>query len=354
MKVKPVMDALVRRTVDVVLVHTGQHYDAAMSGQFLDELGLRVPDYHLGVGSGTHAEQTGRTMAAFEPLMEDLKPDVLVVVGDVNSTLACALVGAKSGCLVAHVEAGLRSREWSMPEEVNRVVVDRVSDYLFAPSAEAAATLRHEGYRDDQVHLVGNVMIDSLMANIDRARRRPILGQLGLSADNYGLVTLHRPSSVDEPPVLAGLLSALGKIALECPLVFPAHPRTLNQLEGLELPMGLHLTGPLGYLDFLALEASARLVLTDSGGVQEETTALGVACLTLRDTTERPITVEEGTNRVVGRGPGRILAEARQILATGVPKRCPKLWDGKAADRVAEVIAAGGPATGHPRPTARA
>lgn len=351
MKVKPVMDALISRAVDVSLVHTGQHYDAVMSGQFLDELGLRSPDYHLGAGSGTHAEQTARTMVAFEPLVEDLQPDVVVVVGDVNSTLACALVGAKAGCLVAHVEAGLRSRDWSMPEEVNRVVVDRVSDYLFAPSADAAGNLRSEGYREDQVHLVGNVMIDSLVANIDRARRRPILGQLGLRAGGYGLVTLHRPSNVDDPAMLTKLLTVLGEVAQQCPLVFPAHPRTAKRMNGPSLPTGIQLLEPLGYLDFLALEASARVVLTDSGGIQEETTALGVACLTLRDTTERPITVEQGTNRVVGRDPERILAEVRQILTTGVRKRCPVLWDGRAAERVADVIAQGGSPIGHRRPS---
>ena len=351
MKVKPVMDALEARGAEVVLVHTGQHYDEAMSQVFLTELGIRPPDHSLGVGSGTHAEQAGRVMEAFEPLVDDLAPDVVVVVGDVNSTMACALVAAKAGPLVAHVEAGLRSRDWAMPEEINRVVTDRVSDFLLAPSPDAVGNLAAEGYRPDQVHLVGNVMVDSLLANLERARARPVLSDLGLSAGQYGVVTLHRPSNVDDEAMLAGLLSALSAISDECPLVFPVHPRTKSQLAGHALADSLRLVDPVGYLDFVALQADARVVLTDSGGVQEETTVLGVPCLTLRNSTERPITVTHGTNTVVGMDPERVVAEARRVLRDGVEGRCPPLWDGRAGERIADVLLADAPAGGRLRPT---
>jgi UDP-N-acetylglucosamine 2-epimerase (non-hydrolysing) len=338
MKVKPVADALEQRHVDLVLVHTGQHYDELMSDVFFADVGLRLPDYHLGIRSHTHAEQTGQIMMAFEPLVTRVRPDAVVVVGDVNSTVACALVAAKAGVAVGHVEAGLRSRDWSMPEEVNRVVTDRVSDFLFAPSEDAVENLRREGYRDDQIHLAGNVMIDTLLANIDRARGRTIMTGLGLATGEFGLVTLHRPANVDDAPTLHSLISVLGEIARLIPLVFPVHPRTRARLERTATPEGLRLIEPLGYLDFLALEAAARLVLTDSGGVQEETTVLGVPCLTLRDNTERPITVSQGTNTIVGRDPVRIMAHVRQILREGVPKRAPALWDGRAGERIAEVL----------------
>ena len=271
MKIKPVMDALDRRGVSQTLVHTGQHYDAVMSDVFFADLGLRQPDHHLDVGSGSHAWQTGQVMLAFEGLVEDVHPDVVVVVGDVNSTVACSLVAAKAGCLVAHVEAGLRSRDWSMPEEINRVVTDRVSDYLFAPSKDAVENLRGEGYREDQVHLVGNVMVDTLLANLDRALASDVLTRLKLSVGSYGLVTLHRPGNVDDPRVLRGILDALAVIARELPLVLPIHPRTRPALERLGVPEGVVVAPPQGYLDFIALEASARVVMTDSGGVQEET-----------------------------------------------------------------------------------
>lgn len=351
MKIKPVMDALAATGSEVALVHTAQHYDQSMSEVFLSELGIRRPDRYLGVGSGTQAEQTARVMTAFEPVVGELDPDAVVVVGDVNSTMACALVAAKSGALVAHVEAGLRSRDWSMPEEVNRVVTDRLSDLLLAPSADAVDNLRGEGYREDQVHLVGNVMVDTLLGNLDRARARPVLDRLGLPAGGYGLVTLHRPVNVDDVDTLAGLISALGAVATRCPLVLPAHPRTARQLEGLDLPIGLKVVEALGYLDFVCLEASARLVLTDSGGVQEETTVLGVPCLTLRESTERPVTVTEGTNQVVGRDPERIVAAAMEVLATGVEPRCPALWDGRAGGRIAEAIVEAVATPGRLRPS---
>jgi UDP-N-acetylglucosamine 2-epimerase (non-hydrolysing) len=340
MKVKPVMDALEARGAEVVLVHTGQHYDEAMNDVFFRDLGIRPPDRHLGTGSGTHAEQTGRVMAAFEPLVAELVPDAVVVVGDVNSTLACAVVAAKAGAVVAHVEAGLRSRNWAMPEEINRVVADRVSDLLFATSPDAVENLRAEGYHADQIHLAGNVMIDSLLANVDRAIASDVLSRYGVTAGGYGLVTLHRPANVDSTAQLASLVDALGRIATDLPLVLPVHPRTAARLQEVGVPDGLIVVPPAGYLDFIALQAGARLVLTDSGGVQEETTALGVPCLTLRDETERPITVTEGTNVLVGRDPERIVATARAVLAHPPAKRSPELWDGKAGGRIAEALLA--------------
>ncbi|MBT2477413.1 non-hydrolyzing UDP-N-acetylglucosamine 2-epimerase [Streptomyces sp. ISL-94] len=351
MKIKPVMDALERRGVDVVLVHTGQHYDASMNDVFFRDLGIRTPDRYLGAGSGTHAQQTGRVMAAFEPLLDELAPDAVVVVGDINSSLACALVAAKAGPLLAHVEAGLRSRDWSMPEEVNRVATDRVSDYLLAPSPDAAANLRAEGYREDQIHVVGNVMIDTLLANLDRARESDILDRYGLTRGGYGLVTLHRPANVDDPAALGGLLKALGEIAGRCPLLLPVHPRAAERLADIGVPGGIRLVPAAGYLDFLALQDSARLVLTDSGGIQEETTALGVPCVTLRENTERPITVEEGTNVLAGTDPERIVTTVHRVLDDPPAPRCPALWDGRASDRIAEVLLAGGSADTRLRPT---
>jgi UDP-N-acetylglucosamine 2-epimerase (non-hydrolysing) len=353
MKIKPVMDALEAAGAEVVLVHTGQHYDEAMNGVFFRDLGLRPPDRFLGVGSGSHAEQTGRVMTAFEPLLADLAPDAVVVVGDVNSTLACALVTAKAGPLLAHVEAGLRSRDWSMPEEVNRVATDRVSDYLLAPSPDAVVNLRAEGYREDQVHLVGNVMIDTLLANLQRARERGVLAQYGVAPGEYGLVTLHRPANVDDPAVLSGLLKALGEIAGSCPLLLPVHPRAAGRLADLGVPGGVRLVPPAGYLDFIALQDGARIVLTDSGGVQEETTALGVPCVTLRDNTERPITVEEGTNVLAGRDPDRVVATATRVLDHPPRPRRPALWDGRAGERIARVLLEAGTSRTRPRPTDR-
>jgi UDP-N-acetylglucosamine 2-epimerase (non-hydrolysing) len=336
MKVKPVLDALERRDVSTVLVHTGQHYAPSMSDVFFEELGLRTPDHYLGIGSGSHAYQTGRIMEAFETLVEAVHPDAVVVVGDVNSTLACALAAAKMQPLVGHVEAGLRSGDWTMPEEVNRVVTDAVSDLLFAPSEEAAANLRAEGR--EPIHVVGNVMVDSLLVNLARAKERPTLARFGLTERQFGLVTLHRPASVDNSAVLKGLLRAFGEIAEALPLVLPAHPRTSARLEGLRVPRGIQVVEPLGYLDFLALEAAARLVITDSGGVQEETTVLGIPCLTLRDTTERPVTVTHGTNRVVGRAPATVVREAHRAMEEPVSPRRVPLWDGCAGERIAEVL----------------
>ena len=336
-KIKPVLDALEGHGADTVLIHTGQHYDVGMSGVFFEELGIREPDFSLGAGSGSHAEQTARVMTLFEPVMDRIQADIVVVVGDVNSTVACALVAAKAGAYVAHVEAGLRSRDWSMPEEVNRVVTDRLSDYLLAPSADAIENLRAEGYREDQIHLVGNVMIDTLLANVSRAQARPTLDEMGLTPGGYALATLHRPANVDVDEVLKGLTGALGDLSDECPVVFPVHPRTRAKLGSVP-PERLHLVEPRGYLDFLALQAGARLVLTDSGGIQEETTVLGIPCLTLRDNTERPITITEGTNRLVGTDPRAVLAAAREVLANPPTARKPALWDGEAGKRIAAIL----------------
>jgi UDP-N-acetylglucosamine 2-epimerase (non-hydrolysing) len=351
MKIKPVMDALEARGAETVLVHTGQHYDEAMNEVFFRDLGIRPPDRFLGAGSGTHAEQTARVMLAFEPVVAEVAPDVVVVVGDVTSTLACGLVAARAGTLLAHVEAGLRSRDWSMPEEINRTVADRLSDYLLAPSPDAVENLRAEGYRDDQVHLVGNVMIDTLFANRDRALACGALQRLGLTPGQYGLVTLHRPANVDSPATLARLINALAKIAEEVPLILPAHPRAAASLRELVTTDRIRLIPPAGYLDFVALEAGARIVLTDSAGVQEETTGLGVPCMTLRDNTERPITVTEGTNTLAGRDPARIIDIAQRILAAPPAPRCPALWDGHASERIAGVLLTGGTAETRRRPT---
>jgi UDP-N-acetylglucosamine 2-epimerase (non-hydrolysing) len=337
MKVKPVVDALERRAVDVVLVHTGQHYDASMSDAFFRDLDLRQPDFSLGVGSGSHAEQTGKVMIAFEALLPDVEPDAVIVVGDVNSTLGCALVVAKSPALLAHVEAGLRSNDWSMPEEVNRIAVDHVSDLLLAPSPDAVENLFTEGLGERAV-LVGNVMVDTLLANIERARLRPILPALELAEGAYGLVTLHRPANVDDDASLGRLVQALREVAQTLPLVLPAHPRARARIAAQGEVPGLTIVPALGYLDFLALESAALVVLTDSGGVQEETTVLGVPCLTLRENTERPITVSEGTNRVVGTRPEAIVAAVADVVRCRPQPRCPALWDGRASERVADSL----------------
>jgi UDP-N-acetylglucosamine 2-epimerase (non-hydrolysing) len=343
MKVKPVVDALELRGAEVTLVHTGQHYDPALSDVFFEELGLRAPDLHLGVGSGTHAQQTAEVMVALEPVVAELAPEVMVVVGDVNSTMAAALVAAKAGVRLAHVEAGLRSGDRSMPEEINRIVTDRLSDVLLAPSPDAVANLRAEGRSPADIHLVGNVMIDTLLANLDRALDPNRFARFAVEEGGFALVTLHRPGNVDDPDVLAGLLEALAVVSEQLPVLFPVHPRTRPLVDELGVAPGVRLLEPLGYLDFVGLEARAAVVLTDSGGVQEETTVLGVPCLTLRDTTERPITVEEGTNRVVGRDPRVIVQEVQRVLHEGVRARRPALWDGRAAARIAEVLLANRP-----------
>lgn len=344
MKMAPILESL--RTYPAIrplLVHTGQHYDDAMSRVFFTELGIPAPDRNLEVGSDSHARQTARIMDAFDALMDERTDARLVlVVGDVNSTMACALVAAKRGVPVAHVEAGLRSRDRSMPEEINRIVTDAVSDILFATSPDALDNLAAEGIDRAKIHLVGNPMIDTLRRHLAQVRARNAPAAFGLSPKSYAIVTLHRPANVDEPAGLTRILGALRAMGERLPVIFPVHPRTRERIDALgeARAPGVTFCEPLGYLDFLGLMDGARLVLTDSGGIQEETTALGVPCLTLRANTERPITITEGTNRLLGEDPAAILPAAQAILAGGAPEpRCPALWDGKAGDRIAAALA---------------
>jgi len=343
-KVAPLMTELAKRPdrFGQLLVHTGQHYDYDMSQIFFEHLEMRAPDEFLNVGSGSHAAQTAAIMAAFEPVVLKHRPDWVVVVGDVNSTLACALVCAKVGVRVAHVEAGLRSRDRSMPEEINRLLTDQIADLLFTPSKDGNDNLVREGVDPAKIHFVGNVMIDTLARLLPRALQRQKLGELGLRSREYLLATLHRPANVDDPDVLRGILRAMTNVSREFPVIFPVHPRTRNRISELNenLPnKTLRLVEPLGYLDFLALMNSATLVVTDSGGVQEETTYLGVPCLTVRPNTERPITITEGTNRLVGSAHDDIVGGVRGSLGrSGGARKKPELWDGQAAGRIAEVM----------------
>lgn len=323
------------------LVHTGQHFDKAMSDAFFRDLDLPTPDLHLGIGGGTHAEQTARTMLALDSVLETERPDWVLVVGDVNATLAATLTAVKRGIRVAHVEAGLRSFDRTMPEEINRVMTDAVADLLFTPSADADENLLREGIAPERIRRVGNVMIDTLRRQLPRAADRPVLYDFGLAPRGYAVATLHRPANVDTPAALTGVLKALGELARTIPVVFPVHPRTAARLAAFELtvPEGVRTTPPLGYLDFLKLWTESRMVLTDSGGLQEETTALGVPCLTLRNETERPVTVTHGTNRVVGNRPDRIRAAAFEILDGKHPAgRIPDLWDGNTAPRIVQAL----------------
>lgn len=342
MKMAPIVAEMKRRGVEQVLVHTGQHYDEAMSASFFRDLGMPKPDINLEIGSGSHAQQTARIMLSFESVVLEQKPDWLVVVGDVNSTIACALVATKLGVKVAHVEAGLRSRDWSMPEEVNRVLTDRIADLLLTPSADGDANLLAEGIAPERIVRVGNVMIDTLFMQHERAKALRVCEALELRPREFGVVTLHRPSNVDEPETLGRIFSALAQISNTLPLVFPAHPRTQARIKefGLEVPAGLRMIDPMGYLEFLNLWSNARLALTDSGGLQEETTALGIPCLTLRENTERPVTVNEGTNQIVGTDPDRIIAAATHIIENRIVKesRIPELWDGRAAERIVTAL----------------
>lgn len=341
-KVAPLLRAMRERPrIEALLVHTGQHYDAAMSDAFFRDLGMPEPDVNLGVGSGSHAVQTAEVLRGIEPVLLDWKPDAVVVVGDVNSTIAAALAAVKLGIPVAHVEAGLRSFDRRMPEEINRILTDAISDWLFTSEPSGAVNLAREGVPPERIHFVGNVMIDSLLRHIDRARAAAPFGALGLRPGGYALLTLHRPSNVDDPERLRGLFAVLEELHAELPVVFPVHPRTrasIAALYGGGAP-ALQLTDPLGYLEFLGLVAEARLVLTDSGGVQEETTALGVPCLTLRDSTERPVTLHVGTNVLTGSDPAAIRRECRRILAEGARKGAmPEKWDGRAAERITAIL----------------
>ena len=342
MKVAPLVAALRARVSETpelqpVLVHTGQHYDARMSDEFFRDLGMPAPDIHLGAGSGTHAEQTARVMVSFEKICQEHAPALVVVVGDVNSTVACALTAKKLGIPVAHVEAGLRSRDMGMPEEINRLCTDVISDLLFTTDLEAGKNLMREGCSRRRIHFVGNTMIDSLYRHLDRALEMPL--PTGLDAGSYALLTLHRPSNVDDPKSLCELLGAINEVAEAIPVLFPAHPRTAQRLTGIPLHDRVLVIEPQGYLAFMSLMARARMVLTDSGGIQEETTVLQVPCLTLRENTERPITCTMGTNILTGTNPRRVVELAMQVLDSPPPAgRIPEKWDGHAADRIADVI----------------
>jgi UDP-N-acetylglucosamine 2-epimerase (non-hydrolysing) len=345
MKVAPIHRAIAARgKLRQSLVHTGQHYDVKMSDVFFTDLGMPAPDVSLGVGSGSHAEQTAKVMIELEKVFVAQKPDLVSVVGDVNSTLAAALVATKLGIAVSHVEAGLRSFDRTMPEEINRIVTDRISDWLLTPSADADENLLREGADPERIVRVGNVMIDSLLLCRQKALALPTLRDLGLNRGGYAVCTLHRPANVDDPERLGGLLDALCFVASRLPVVFPVHPRTRKVIarSGLADRVAAHpelrMVEPLGYLEFLSLTAQAGFVLTDSGGLQEESTALQIPCLTLRENTERPVTVTEGTNTVVGTDPLRIKAEVGAILeGRGKKGRTPEGWDGHTAERIAEL-----------------
>jgi UDP-N-acetylglucosamine 2-epimerase (non-hydrolysing) len=338
MKMAPIMaafDAL--PGVEARLVHTGQHYDVAMNHQYFQALGIPDPDINLEVGSGSHAQQTAEVMRRFEPAMDEVAPSAVLVVGDVNSTIACALVAAKKGVAVIHVEAGLRSFDRAMPEEINRVLTDQLSDLLFTTEESGRANLLNEGIADARIHFVGNVMIDTLRLNLPRA---------GFADRGYAVLTLHRPSNVDDAAILKGLLETAGRISERVPVIFPVHPRTRATIERFGLShlldrASILLLPPMGYLEMLGLMKDAQVVLTDSGGIQEETTALGTPCITLRHNTERPITVDEGTNTIAGNDPAAILAAFDDVLAGGGKAgRVPHFWDGHAAERIAAIVAA--------------
>ncbi len=355
MKVAPLLRAMHKfneerdKFFELILVHTGQHYDYEMSQVFFQDLELPEPDIYLGVGSGTHAEQTGKVMIEFEKVLFREKPDLVLVVGDVNSTLAAALAAVKLCIPVAHVEAGLRSYDRTMPEEINRLLTDAISDYLFTPSLDADENLKKEGIPKDKIFLVGDVMVDSLLYNKAKAAQSEILPQLNLAEGGYVLLTLHRPSNVDNRETLLRIIKALTEISHRIPIVFPAHPRTQKKLKEFDLlnhlPISNHqflLIEPLGYLDFLNLEMNAKFVMTDSGGIQEETTVLNIPCLTLRNTTERPITIAQGSNVLVWNNTQKIIEEAFKILDGNAKKgTCPELWDGRAAERIVKVLAKG-------------
>jgi UDP-N-acetylglucosamine 2-epimerase (non-hydrolysing) len=347
MKIEPIFRALDTEPdrFSTWLIHTGQHYDDRMSKIFFRDLGLRQPDIDLGVGSSTHAQQTAAIMVELERIMVELEPDLVLVVGDVNSTMAAAVTAAKLHIPIAHVEAGLRSFDRSMPEEVNRVVTDALSTYLFTPSRDADRNLIREGIPENHIFFVGNVMIDTLQRFLRISEKSPIFTDLGVEESQFALVTLHRPSNVDDSQVLDNILRAFAEIQETLPIVFPVHPRTEKQIRFFgfqsitdKLP-NLQLIPPLGYIDFLALEAKAKFVLTDSGGIQEETTALGIPCLTMRHNTERPVTVTHGTNQILGTDKDKIVAAANKILnGHPVNGQVPERWDGCAAERIVAIL----------------
>lgn len=348
MKIAPILFACAKRPgLRSTLVHTGQHYDEAMSRLFFEQLRIPRPDVNLEVGSGSHAQQTAAVLQRFEPVLLERRPDLVLVVGDVNSTLACSLAAVKLGIPVAHVEAGLRSFDRTMPEEINRVLTDAIAELLFVTEASGVANLRREGVDPTRIHLVGNVMIDTLLAHRDAAAQSDTLERLGVRPGGYAVLTLHRPANVDAPDVLRGILTPLAELALTMPIVFPVHPRTRAALAAhaalLSTGHRIRLVDPLGYLDFVKLMSDARLVLTDSGGIQEETTILGVACVTIRENTERPITVSHGTNRLAGttsEGIRRTIAATLAAESRVLPP--PPHWDGHASTRIADVLEAWG------------
>jgi len=348
MKIAPLMAAFhARRGIEPMLVHTGQHYDERMSDLFFRQLEIPEPDINLEIGSGTQAWQTAEIMKAFEPVLLERRPDAVLVVGDVTSTIACGLVAVKLGVMLVHVEAGLRSFDRAMPEEINRVLTDAISDLLLCTEQSGVDNLLREGVSPDRIALVGNVMIDTLLKNREKAAKSPILEELGLAGGEHAVVTLHRPSNVDDEEIFGRLLDALEVVQAERPVLFPIHPRTRQRLANSSLGRrvaamkGMRLVDPLGYLEFLRLLSTARIVLTDSGGVQEETTILRVPCLTLRENTERPVTVEMGTNRLVGTDSARIVAAYREALARDTAAaQVPPLWDGGAAERIVDRILA--------------
>jgi UDP-N-acetylglucosamine 2-epimerase (non-hydrolysing) len=341
MKIAPIMWEIRRRGgIDSFLVHTGQHYDAKMSELFFEQLRIPRPDIDLGVGSGSHAVQTAEVMKRIEPVIIEQKPDVLLVVGDVNSTIACALAAVKLDVPVAHVEAGLRSFDRTMPEEINRILTDAISRWLFVSERSGVENLKREGIPDDRIFFVGNVMIDTLLATRELAERSKVLDEMNLAPGRFAVLTLHRPSNVDHPEVLDGILGALQGLTDSMPIVFPVHPRTRKALSSRATGTApnLRLVDPLGYLEFMKLVGNARVVLTDSGGIQEETTVLGVPCITLRSNTERPATVTDGTNVLVGSDPQKIAGAWREALTATRSAKVPELWDGRAAGRILDVL----------------
>lgn len=351
MKIAPIVRALqAHGGLSFKIIHTGQHYDREMNDVFFEELGIPAPDVFMAAGGGSHAQQTGKIMTAFEELCQAQRPDAVLVVGDVNSTLACSIVAKKLNIRVAHVEAGLRSGDMTMPEEINRLVTDSISDWFFVTEPSGVAHLQREGKADVAIHYVGHVMVDNVLYQADKLTRTDTAGfetsaykaAHTTNGGRYGVVTLHRPSNVDSAEMMTRIGSALKTIASELPLIFPVHPRTRGSLEkfGIDLGSNISLIGPQAYMAFLNLWKDAALVLTDSGGLQEETTALGVPCITIRENTERPVTVDEGTNVVAGTDPVRIVAETRKVLrGEGKQGRRPHLWDGKAAERIVAVLA---------------
>lgn len=359
MKMAPIIRALesgnLPEKAKCTLIHTGQHYDANLSDVFFAELGMRKPDISLEVGSGSHAAQTARIMERIEPILvagpeSGSKFDWLVVVGDVNSTMAAAIAAAKLEIPIAHVEAGLRSFDRSMPEEINRIVTDSITDMLLVSEPAGVQNLQREGHTKSRIALVGNVMIDTLFTMLDQAKNLEVAKSYGFCHSEYGVVTLHRPSNVDDPKILSELVKVLIKASIDLPLVFPVHPRTGQALKTsglltqLEQAKGVHLTPPLGYLPFLSLTSQAKVIVTDSGGLQEESTALGIPCLTMRNNTERPITVDVGTSTLIGNDPDKLENSLLEVLnGTYKMGRCPELWDGHASERIAEALLAGPP-----------